>query len=431
MTSDQAEAARYTECPVQGQASVGPGALILARIRAGGDIELPSDRSALAQAAQAAAASDRRLGELEVGPNRTILVRGWLDDAAPNPNLHPSAPAPTLSPISNLVWAACLGAAWPEPESDPFPGHPFSRHSILTTCTDLGADRNTVVSALDTTLPGAGLVRWSGARGTLGPAAAALPLTTWAQLRRIHDRLPQPTDSDSASASDEQETGSLPALSVAGVRWLTAEGRAPASDFDTTVRMIVCALDMADGSVDRDDLPMLADPTIQSTVESTLAQSGRSLISLSAREWITGYPDPIAEALVCEGTGTLHPTQRAVLALVLIHTVAIPRSKNPRLDDRWTSKNGVQLDKIIANRAINRTAATNALRALRRAGFIASAQSGGYVPGPALSRLTAKQRNMLWEDMIVLGRPHGNMAQRIRDARNDVTGVNEGAGKSR
>lgn len=394
------------------------GALLLARIRARGYVDRPCAGSALTQAAQAAEASDRRLGEVEVSPTRSIVVRGWLDDAAPNPDLHPSAPAPTLSPVSNLVWAACLAAAWPDPVLDPFPGRRFSRPAILTTCTDLGADRNAVAAALDTALPGVGLVRWSGLWGTLGPAAAALPLATWAQLRRIHDRLPRSAEPGSTlTSADDQEAVSQPAPSTAGVRWLTTEARAPASDFDNTVRMIVCALEMADGPVSRNDLPMLSDPAVRSAVEATLAQSGRTLLSPKAHEWITGYPDAVAEVLAREGTGTLHLMERAVLALVLLHTVAIPRAKGSHLDDRWSSKEGVQMETIIANRAIKRAAATAALRGLRRAGFIASAQGGGYIPGPALSRLTATQRTMLWEDMILLGRPSGYMAQRIREQR--------------
>ena len=173
MTHGQAEANPWT-----GNMTVDPAALLLARIRACGYVDQPEAGSALAEAARVAAASDRRLGEVEVSPTRTIVVKGWLDDAAPNPAVHPSAPAPTVSPVSNLVWAACLGAAWPDPALDPFPGRRFSRRAVLTICTDLGADRNTVVAALDTTLPGIGLVRWTGAQGTLGPAAAAPPAPT-------------------------------------------------------------------------------------------------------------------------------------------------------------------------------------------------------------------------------------------------------------
>jgi hypothetical protein len=75
------------------------------------------------------------------------------------------------------------------------------------------------------------------------------------------------------------------------------------------------------------------------------------------------------------------------------------------------------MDTLIANRTVKRTAAVAALRGLRRAGFIATSKAGGYLPGPALLRLTASQRNLLWEDLIVLGRPRGYMARRIREQR--------------
>src|SRR4051812_27894173 len=170
-----------------------PGALLLARMRASGHVDGPVPASTVSRAMTAATAADRRLGELTEANGRTILVRGWLDGAAPNPDLHPSGPPRTLPPVANLVWAACLGAAWPDPTASPYPGRTFSRASIIATCVALDASRNTVVTALDTTLPTAGLITLDGDRGALGPAAAALPSAVWSQLRRIHERLPRNT----------------------------------------------------------------------------------------------------------------------------------------------------------------------------------------------------------------------------------------------
>lgn len=152
-----------------------PGALLLAHVRAIGHVDGSVAASTLSRAMTAAAAADRRLGELTQANGRTILVRGWLDGAAPNPGLHPSGPPKTLPPVANLVWAACLGAAWPDPTASPYPGRPFSRASIIATCAALDADSRSVVTALDTTLPTAGLITLDGNRGALGPAAAALP----------------------------------------------------------------------------------------------------------------------------------------------------------------------------------------------------------------------------------------------------------------
>src|SRR5262249_37755734 len=95
----------------------------------------------------------------------------------------------------------------------------------------------------------------------------------------------------------------------------------------------------------------------------------------------------------------------------------IPRARGLHLDDTWTSTHPVQMDTLIANRAIKRKAAEAAIRGLRRASFVANAKTGGYLPGPAMLRLTPTQRNLLWEDLIVLGRPDGYMAARIREQR--------------
>ncbi|MBO3746152.1 hypothetical protein J5X84_08770 [Streptosporangiaceae bacterium NEAU-GS5] len=276
----------------------------------------------------------------------------------------------------------------------------------------LNADRNTVVTALDTTLPTAGLITLNGDLGALGPAAAALPSAIWSQLRRIHERLPRST-----------ELGRLPeaapdtALESLTVRWIAIESQAPATEFDENIRTTICALETAEGPIRRADLPMLADPAIHAAVETTLARCGRTLISVGSHSWITGYPAAVAAALARNQVGTLQPTERAVLALVLLHTVAIPRARGIHLDDTWASTHPVQLDTLIANRTIKRTTASAALRGLRRAGFVATAKAGGYLPGPALLRLTPTQRNLLWEDLIVLGRPTGYMARRIREQR--------------
>jgi hypothetical protein len=201
------------------------------------------------------------------------------------------------------------------------------------------------------------------------------------------------------------------------VRWIASDLPAPATEFDENIRKIICALEHAEGPVRRADLPMLADPAIRAAVETTLARCGRTLLSVGSHSWITGYPTAVASVLARNQFGTLTATERAVLALVLLHTVAIPRARGIHLDDTWTSTQPVQIDALIANRSVKRTATNAALRGLRRAGFLSTAKPGGYLPGPALLRLTPTQRNLLWEDLIVLGRPNSYMARRIREQR--------------
>jgi hypothetical protein len=375
-----------------------PAALLMARMRAGGQVNATVPAATVSRANAAAAGIDRRLGELTAANGPAILVRGWLDGAAPNPDLHPSAPPRTLPPVANLVWAACLGAAWPDASASPYPGRQFSRQSVVTTCVALNADRNTVVTAFDTTLPAAGLIFADGDRASLGPAAAALPSATWAQLRRIHDRLPKP-----ASLNQPEQLGGDTDAGSWTVRWFASETHEPATEFGENIRTIVCALETAEGPIRAGDLPALADPAIRAAVETTLVCCGRTLISVGSHSWITGYPSAVAARLARDGIGTLTAPQRAVLALVLLHTVAIPRSRGLQLDDTWASGYPVQLDMLIANRAVNRSAAVTALRALRRAGYVITAKAGGYQPGPALLRLTLTQRKLLWEDLIILG----------------------------
>jgi hypothetical protein len=280
----------------------------------------------------------------------------------------------------------------------------------------LNADGNTVITALDTTLPLAGLITLNGDRGALGPAAAALPSAIWSQLLRIHDRLPRSTERRESPVA-ARDTG----LDSLTVRWIAADQQALATEFDENIRKIICALETAEGPIRRADLPMLADPAIRAAVETALARCGRTLLSVGPHSWITGYPAAIAAALARDEVGILQPTERAVLAVVLLHTVAIPRARGIHLDDTWTSNNPVQLDTLIANRAIKRKDAVAALRGLRRAGFVVTAREGGYLPGPAMLRLTPVQRNLLWEDLILIGRPTGYMARRIREQR--TTGV--------
>jgi hypothetical protein len=103
---------------------------------------------------------------------------------------------------------------------------------------------------------------------------------------------------------------------------------------------------------------------------------------------------------------------------VLLRTVAIPRARGVHEDDRWTtSEHPTTLDELAKNRQISKAAISEALRGLRNKGYVAPASAGGYVPGPALARITPRLRTMLWEDLVILGRPNGYMATRIRQQR--------------
>ena len=54
---------------------------------------------------------------------------------------------------------------------------------------------------------------------------------------------------------------------------------------------------------------------------------GRTLVQAGPARWTSGYRDDIAAGLAAGGGTACRSTDRAVLILVLIHAVAIPRSR--------------------------------------------------------------------------------------------------------
>ncbi|MEY9857985.1 hypothetical protein ABH935_003598 [Catenulispora sp. GAS73] len=397
-------------------------ALLLARIRATGDAPVPDQADVVTAAAVAADRIDRQLIRLvDTGRARRgdRLVLGWTDGAAPDPDRHPSAPPLRLAAVSYLTFALCLAAAWPTAEAAPYPGHGFRRSDILAAAIQMGANSKSVVAALDTTLPAAGLIAFHGEQGVLGPAAAALPQTTWGELRRIHEMLPHdklaavaPTTVPSPSPDQTSDK--------AGTRTISAPHSRPVTPLATSVSAIVAVLECAETVVDRKDLPQLADPAMRTAVSEALEGCGRTLVSVPDKGWTTGYAEGIADVLAQSGHGVLNPAERAVLTLILLRTVAIPRARGLQRGDSWAvSRTSTSLDELVKTRGLSRAAITDAIRELRRKGYVDSKPSGGYIPGPAFSRIDASLRAKLWEDLIVLARPNGFMAERIRARRTE------------
>jgi hypothetical protein len=388
------------------------GAILLARIRAVGSASANVPVDVLAAATVAAAAVDRRLVEVThpAGSDR-VLVLGWAEGTGPDADQHPSAPPRQLSPVPCLVWAVCLSAAWPDPLDAPYPGHSFLRAQVLAGSVQLGADRDAVVTALDKTLPESGLITAQGSVRRLGPAAAALPSVVWSALRRVHDRLPR--------LELGEEPGPItaaPADDPGTVRTLPAPSPPPLGSNESAVRAAVAALETAPGPVPRTDLPTLADPAIRRAIEDSLAGCGRTLLATPDGRWTTGYPDHVADALVEAEAGTLTRIERAVLALVLLWTVAIPRAHGRHHHNRWEGEQGVSVEQLDTNRQLPRTVIAAGLRRLRAVGYIRLTGSG-YVPGPSLARLSETRAAALWEDLVVLGRPDGHLAAAIRARR--------------
>ncbi|MEU6445075.1 hypothetical protein [Streptomyces sp. NPDC047046] len=386
-------------------------ALLLGRLRAAGVASAETSGPVAAAAAAAAARIGRRVIRVH-GEDRSVdvLVLGWDGETAPAAGLAPGWRI-GLSPVPTLVWAACLRAAWPRPERAPFPGRPFRRADIVSLCSQLGADREAVKQAVERTLPEAGLIAVDGDEVRLGAAVAALPAVVVEGLRRGHHLLPAP------GADVQAGEG---AASVAPPHEVVPSDAEPAHEMSDgyVMRSAVATLETARRPVPRGELPMLADPAMRAAVEQALLPCGRQLLQTGDGNWVTGFCDPLADALVAEGVGTLAAVERAVLALVLLHTVAIPRAQGRHRHSRWTGEaHTVTLAELASNRRISKAAMRTALRRLRAAGMVAETTTGRYLPGPALDRMSEARSSLLWEDLILVGRPDGQLAAAIRRRR--------------
>ncbi|MGW2482839.1 helix-turn-helix domain-containing protein [Streptomyces sp. NPDC001571] len=386
--------------------------LLLAAIRAAGQVSAPRDASVTAQSAQAATLAGRALLELRAaGETRSTLRLSWPVGNAPNEeHLGNQVPAP-LPRLVTLVFAMCVKAAWPDPTVPLYPGQPFHPERIATACQQLGAHAERVSAALERILPEHGLIASDGQLLRLGPAVACLPSTVLTALRRGHHRLPGCPD----VASPEQaasETQPPPPLDLSDPNLPTV------SSSEQVARSVVTALEAAKGPLTQREVRALADPQTRSRVEEILSGLGRCLVSTPNGTWTTGYPDHVAGALRAAGIGTLDQTERAVLALVLVHTVALPRAQGRHTHQQWTTdQHPVTVNELARNRALTQTAIRQALRTLRAAGMVDTVGKGNYIPGPALQRLSPARTGALWEDLILAGRPGGHLARAIADRR--------------
>ena len=182
------------------------------------------------------------------------------------------------------------------------------------------------------------------------------------------------------------------------------------------VTAAVAAVELADAAVPSDAFRALADPTLRRVATEVLADAGRQLLSVDGG-WLSGYDDAVADRLVEEGVGVLAPTDRAVLALVLLHTVAIPRARGRLAGARWTDAEPVDLDELAKSRALSKQAIRASVRRLRSLGVLRQGHRPPLAPGPQLDRLSPERSRRLWEDLMLLCQPDGMMAAAIRRRR--------------
>ncbi|WP_328992599.1 hypothetical protein OG394_00030 [Kribbella sp. NBC_01245] len=177
----------------------------------------------------------------------------------------------------------------------------------------------------------------------------------------------------------------------------------------------------------------LRDVTLRRQVQKMLKLIGRTLVNVAGTHWTSGYLDDVAETLTAQGWQPLSAVDRAVLVLVLVHSVAIPRSEGILTGDSWKSARPTTVDELRTAK-ISSEDRRLALQRLRAAGLVqlAGDRSGGpsYVPGPQLQRLTPAARRRLQDQLILAAAPASPIAAAIRartgsatDTEQDLTGV--------
>jgi hypothetical protein len=163
-----------------------------------------------------------------------------------------------------------------------------------------------------------------------------------------------------------------------------------------------------------------ADPAVWAAVEEILDHFGRVAIPVGdpahPQGWTTGYADDIIDRLAAEGTGVLHPTDRAVLALVLLFGVAIPATRGQR-PEPWSAATPIPRSQLLDCRGVPNTAIRDGIRRLHLLGVIRDQRGHGITPGPALDRLTHAQRARLEEDLLLVTAPNDPLVLRIHQRR--------------
>ena len=161
--------------------------------------------------------------------------------------------------------------------------------------------------------------------------------------------------------------------------------------------------------------PVLGDPASRQELQQLCQAAGRTLTEV-AGGWLTGYDDSIADRLAADGIGVLRVQDRAVLALVLIHTSIVPRAQGRLETDDWChhATEGVRVQDLALNRHITKVALQDSLRRLDAAGIINRSPRRGIVPGPQMRRLTRDRNERIWAHLTLAARPHGLLATALR-----------------
>ena len=183
----------------------------------------------------------------------------------------------------------------------------------------------------------------------------------------------------------------------------------------TDVLSAVCALETATGPLPATAYRALAEADLREVVTGLLAAAGRVLIPVGTR-YTSGYDDQISDRLAAEGVGVLLNGDRAVLTLVLLYSVAIPRAEGKVAPEApWTGGRPVSRERLRGTKVPNPVIKA-AIQRLLDAGIIREV-GPGLVPGPQFDRLTPAMSAALFEELVLLAEPEGILADAIRRRR--------------
>jgi hypothetical protein len=187
----------------------------------------------------------------------------------------------------------------------------------------------------------------------------------------------------------------------------------------------IAAVETADGLVPGELFPALQSDALRAVVARRLAGLGRVLLVREAygrSGYTSGYEDSVADRLAVEGIGVLPPVDRAVLIMVLLHTVAAPRARGEHRSASWLADGpGTSTDELYKNPYVTYEQLRPAVRRLKARRLVREGFHRSLLPGPALLRLTDTQSARLWEDLVLAAEPDSMYARAIRRRREERT----------
>ncbi|WP_235966204.1 hypothetical protein [Herbidospora solisilvae] len=342
-----------------------------------------------------------------------VGVPVWPDGASPSLlEEYQVAGAPVeRAGETRRVLACCLRMCWADLDAEPWPGVWAAVDDVLACYRTMvgrtdDSVRSWAVGALRR-LHDTGWIVLSGF-GTLrlGPRCVLWTADGHVQLRELMRRIAAPPPSGEVTpvveARDEgpEEFGDL----------------LGAFDERRRAELVAAfvAVETAAEPVHEARFAALRDPALRRALMEMLARRGR-VLQQRRDAWISGYTDAYRVT-------SLPEAERAVLALVLVHSVAIPRAEGLLGEDTWLSQYPVATEELRRRTLLPIGELEAALRSLRQAGLIVQQKTseegaGGYVPGPQFHRLTRAARARLQEELILAAGPQTPLAVAIRAKR--------------